>query len=161
MKEYKTHYFGTFYVDDEDEEIVLETILNINNAPKAVSILVSSSILKNDKIKECIAILDDYSRLEETGKIGIIKYYHEKGVLSAYINKKLKVLGKEIFGDNQGLKAKVKKIDPPSIVLEYKDEKIIILLTYNLDEESEDFIIIELESHNGYRLKDIKIFEEE
>jgi hypothetical protein len=151
MQEYTTKYFGPFFVQVADEEIIIENEITINNRPYVVSIYISYTIVINDKVKDCIPILDDYYAINEVGKNGIIKNYNDKGKLYDFINDKLNISGNE-----NRIKEIVEEIDPAGMVLEYKDKKIAILLNYQLG-ESDDFIVVELDEEN--KISYIKVFE--
>jgi hypothetical protein len=103
MVKYETKYFGTYYLKDEDEEIIIEGKLNINNISREVLVLLSDRIITSDKIENCIKILDGYNKRNDDRKNGMINDFHNKRVLFEYFNNNLNKLDEEILLNKYGL----------------------------------------------------------
>ena len=166
MEKYITKFFGEFYADKEEDEIIIDGKIEIDGKTKDVSVLLINCYKYSDRLNECVKYLNEYNKINETGKNEIIKNYHNKGIIKNYIEKCFERYEEEIIEKSFGTKdikkidinKIVKKMDPANIVFDYNNEEIIISINYSIVEESDE--IIDMEMDKEYKItREIKIFE--
>ena len=161
---YKTKYFGTLFVNNDDDEVSYEAEINYiknNKSCRKYIWIILSNIYKNN-LKPFIKILNKYAKLHKIGKNIIFmsfRYYDKIYLyLSDYFNKLKEEEKFNIFGTDDFKKINIKKyienIDMPHITINKNEKDFQILLGYTIINNSNDIIDIELDSK--YKLIDIK-----
>jgi len=164
VTKYQTKYFGEFFVGDDDEEVIIETKINVNGEKKDISIIMANCDIYIDKIGLCVNILNQYHKLCKIGENEIIKGYIAQGKLANFLKEHFNDLNKEdkekIFGTKGFMKIDIKKflkkIDPPGILFSNENGEIMVTICYFLIGYNERMLSIKMDT--GLRVKDIMYY---
>ena len=159
----KTKYFGEILANEEDNEIVILTRINVTGREQEISVLME--IEKTSKTMDiCVNILDDYKRIYENGKKILEAEYHKNNGMKDFLHELLEKYGEEKFFEIFGVKnivgrkinELIENLDGPNISLEVKDGKEDICLVYGLNNEIEEMMAIKI--NRKYEMEDIEYY---
>jgi hypothetical protein len=159
MVKYSTKYFGDFEAGETDNEIIIDSKLNLTGKIKDVSILMTHVNTYFLKINTCIKMLNKYPKLYKIGKKEIIKNYGKNKDVRNFIDKCLvkhieEGTGEKIIGIN--IDNIMKRLGPPSIVFNNNNGEIILALGYQIIDGLDEVIIIEI--NEKYKIKGVKYY---
>ena len=157
-----TKYFGKIEANDDDNEIIIVSKINVtgNEQEISVQIKIENCLLKLDN---CIKILDDYKIIFDIGKEILKSEYYENNDMKLYFNKLMEKYGEEIFFEIFGIKnideninEFVDKLNGPDISLEVRNEEVNIFLLYGLSNKIDEMIVIKMDT--TYEMEDIRYY---
>jgi len=163
-KKYETNFFGEFTVSN-DIEIRLNGEIVINGITHYPEIRFVDCYQYYNKMKKCVKIIDDYHKINNIGKRGIVKNYLGNGIVKGYIEEKYTVFDGYIFikeydkenYNKIGIHEFIEKTCPaPAVDLFFERGDIVIVAIYTVGDDDElDCIMVEM--NNRYNVKNIKI----
>ena len=166
MVEYKTKYFGSFFMSNDVEKYLVGKI-KLNETFQFVNIKLVDCYQYYDKIDKCVKIVDEYYKINQIGKKAIIKNHKDNGIIKDYLNNNFIISDdfifvKDLWEDDYKESKKytinelLEEICPAGdIDIFYENNQFFIVIAYSLIIESDETIMVEMDKN--LKIKGIEI----
>jgi hypothetical protein len=151
---YKTKHFGEIFIDSNKDFEYINAKININGIEKDIIFTLCDCNIYENKIKNCLEIIDEYYELNNKAKEIIINEFENNNkTIIYYLKWHFNTLDKKILEkifdvidyEQINIKNIVNKLDYPELVFTIHNREIAVSVNYIISAEySEEILCIKM-----------------